>query len=105
MDLWIRSQDKKRLIPKPNLDAVYLVGNKCAIISDMKVGPVAKYKTEERAIEVLDEIQNILQPKMKVNTYTFEQKKLLNGTNIIQPILEDIKVESAQSYVYEMPKE
>ena len=62
------------------------------------------YKTKERAIEVLDEIQNILKPKMIVNTYKVEQAKLCDGTQFIQPMLDDIQVQNATTYVYEMPK-
>lgn len=63
------------------------------------------YKTKERALEVLDEIQNILTPKMIVNTYKVEQAKLCDGTQFIQPMLDDIQVQNATTYVYEMPKE
>ena len=62
------------------------------------------YKTKERAIEVLDEIQNILKPKMIVNTYKVEQAKLCDGTQFIQPMLDDIQVQNATTYVYEMPE-
>ena len=60
MDLYIRSQDRKRLVPNPNLYVVYDEKNEIAYIGDMSVGHIGKYKTEERALEVLDEIQDYL---------------------------------------------
>lgn len=66
MNLWIRSQDRKHLI-------------KCEAIMYEKTGTgygligftknydfnIATYETKERALEVLDEIQAILSPKLK----------------------------------------
>ena len=105
MELWVRSQDKKHLM-------------KCEAIMYEKTGTgyglrvftknydfnIAEYETKERAIEVLDEIQNILKPKMIVNTYKVEQAKLCDGTQFIQPMLDDIQVQNATTYVYEMPE-
>ena len=56
MDLWIRSQDRKRLIPNPNL---YVVESEAGIsyVGDTMVGHIGNYKNLERALEVLDEIQ------------------------------------------------
>ena len=46
MNLWIRSQDKTRLIPKPNL---YVVESEAGItyIGDTMVGHIGKYATKE----------------------------------------------------------
>lgn len=32
MDLWIRSQDRKRLVPNPNLYVVYSKESQCAYV-------------------------------------------------------------------------
>jgi hypothetical protein len=60
MDLWIRSQDRKRLVPNPNL---FIVTNENGIsyIGDITVGHIAEYNTEKRALEVLDEIHECLE--------------------------------------------
>lgn len=62
MELWIRSQDKRILQKTDNiyLDANY--GNKriCNYVDDYKT-ELGTYKTKERALEVLDEIQDLLQ--------------------------------------------
>lgn len=57
MDFWIRSQDRKELIPQPTLYAIYSENEKCAYIGNSMTGHIGKYKTLERALEILDEIQ------------------------------------------------
>ena len=100
----MRSQDKRILQKVDNifLDANY--ENKRISTYDGDNIELGTYKTNERAIEVLDEIQNILKPKMIVNTYKVEQAKLCDGTQFIQPMLDDIQVQNATTYVYEMPE-
>lgn len=106
MNLWVRSQDK-RILQK--VDNIYLNANYdnrriCTNDSRDYESDLGTYKTKERALEVLDEIQNILKPKMIVNTYKVEQAKLCDGTQFIQPMLDDIQVQNATTYVYEMPE-
>ena len=101
MDLWIRSQDKEILVKVEYLEYFYkkvhyaneekpreehhnigtYIGNEQFII-------LGEYKTKERALEVLDEIQK------KIN--------LINlGHDFGSPMV-DLK---NPSYIYEMPKE
>lgn len=57
MNLWVRSQDKENLIPIKNPICVY--DNKIVYKESASyIMTLAEYKTEERALEVLDEIQN-----------------------------------------------
>lgn len=69
MELWIRSQDKERLIKVSNVQYTYRKGD---LYSDVRgkhyIGTyydnleiLGEYATKERAIEVLDEIQDLLQ--------------------------------------------
>mgnify|MGYP005766038149 CR=1 FL=1 len=93
MDLWIRSQTKEGLINANNIcirDNVKIVkyGN------DLNLGNYAllgEYKTKERALEVLDEIQNMLKPKLLVKINEFDE----------QEVHEKIRT----NIFYEMPKE
>ena len=107
MELWIRSQDKTKLVKVDNI--VYMDSSEDyekevhSLWNDCK-GILGTYETKERALEVLDEIQNILKPKMIVNTYKVEQAKLCDGTQFIQPMLDDIQVQNATTYVYKMPE-
>ena len=108
MNLWIRSQDKKRLIPNPNLYAIWSKENNVAYIGDTMVGHIAKYKTEERALEVLDEIQNILKAKFMVrmdgNLKNIEKFLDISNFSYIQS-RENADIKIINTYVYEMPKE
>ena len=56
MNLWIRNQDKSALV---NVDEIRLSrGETC--IGNNKSGTLGEYKSKERALEVLDEIQNLI---------------------------------------------
>lgn len=92
MELWIRSQDKEA-ITKVNMGVMYwkdIDNRNCIVNKDNATGYsiLGAYKSKERALEVLDEIQNILCPK---------KPKSIIGKNVefIPSIV----------YVYEMPKE
>ena len=102
MDLWIRSQDRT-FLRKVNTIGIVEGRDFWSIDENLTVS-FGKYKTKERALEVLDEIQNILKPKIIVNTYKVEQAKLCDGTQFIQPMLDDIQVQNATTYVYKMPE-
>ena len=116
MEFWIRSQDKEKLLKANDIGisnntineggSIKFKGYKIVGYFDKNTEYeiLGTYKTKKRAIEVLDEIQNILKPKMIVNTYKVEQAKLCDGTQFIQPMLDDIQVQNATTYVYEMPE-
>ena len=60
MELWIRSQDKEKLIKVDRLEIIYNTFN-CEPINFLIVNnsvELASFATKERALEVLDEIQN-----------------------------------------------
>ena len=84
MELWVRSQDKKRLISVTNLYIpISRNGEDFSIYTfdtDVELGI---YKTEERAIEILDEIQNIFSLKIENTSYNeadlFLKAKMLNS--------------------------
>lgn len=92
MDLWIRTQNKglHQIIginePHIQKDCVALIG-----YSNYKHIELGIYKTKERALEVLDDIQNVLKPKLFVKYNEFGE----------QEIHEKIRT----NIFYEMPKE
>lgn len=77
MDLYIRSQDKMALA-KYDLLILEKYENKYMFIADHYKN-MGVYKTKERALEVLDEIQNKLCPKEMINlgqgTIVYEMPK------------------------------
>ena len=92
MDLWIRSQNRELLI-KPNvLDLDFDDTTIICISNTEEEYTLGKYKTYERAIEVLDEIQKVI---------GWCQKNLRDVT------VGDLKnlIGNFNNFVYEMPKE
>ena len=75
MELWIRSQDKLKLV---KVNYVYAIENKINSFSiygeTIDSAPIiGRYETKERALEVLDEIQNyILLPNTDNSAYVYE---------------------------------
>ena len=61
MELWVRSQDKECLINISNIQYVYKnnMHGLGTYYDNLKI--LGTYKTKERALEVLDEIQDLLQ--------------------------------------------
>lgn len=73
MNLWVRSQDKRILQKVDNifLDANY--ENKRISTYDGESIELGTYETEERALQVLDEIQNyILLPNIDNSAYVYK---------------------------------
>lgn len=68
MKIWIRSQDKRIL---QEVDNIYLDANyedKRIITYDGHYTELGTYETKERAIEILDKIQDLLQNAYVVNS-------------------------------------
>lgn len=87
MNLWIRSQDRETLMIASHLD-IYNLGNFTEYYIEECGVTMGCYKDKERALEVLDEIQNLL--KGKVETNHINKFDIYNDDNI---------------KIYEMPKE
>ena len=103
MELWVRSQDKEGIY---KVDEIYIderdYGNDDISYYLRENGVLlGRYATKERALEVLDEIQNLLTPKL-----------ILNSAKMVTPVDEFIvqeqniyETKELSTYVYEMPKE
>lgn len=109
MELWVRSQDKdilmKVVVLEANDDNSIYTTNRNTLVR------LGKYKTKERALEILDEIQKLLIPRgiIKYNSLLHQEdiEKLRNCFNN-NYIVTDKNVELLQQFetlVYEMPKE
>lgn len=113
MDLWIRSQDKTKLIKS---NGVALTPSGLSIYPIGATGVLGTYKTEERALEILNEIQHhminkyYLIPKEKL---TQEEKCQLMNIGKFNPKIDvvstlekmELKPLNNNVYIYEMPKE
>jgi len=104
MELWIRSQDKKKLcvakffeLDNDETGIFCFNGESYSIFA-------GKYKTKERALEVLDEIQNILKPIIKIKYEYDDSQPIING-EWLKSLKKESKIKELSTYVYEMPKE
>ena len=108
MDLWIRSQDKTNLIKVDRLDVSEnkIEANLKFHYNGCNYVVLGEYATKERALEVLDEIQSILQPQIRKTPHITEElqpeyvlyKHFVNEGS-------DIEVVQLNTFVYQMPKE
>lgn len=113
MDLWIRSQQKYELIkvnniavgiePETNLFTV-----ECDINGSEHI--LARYKTEKRALEVLDEIHRLLVPQiyelmMKIKKKDLKTKDIFNVYGIENCQTGQVDIRELSTLVYQMPKE
>lgn len=99
MDLWIRSQDKRELRPNPKL-GIDEVENKFYIVDRYdfeRANILGTYKTKERALEVLDEIQNAILGILSLEDIEEQKIKKYTGFACLSKV--------TNCLVYEMPKE
>ena len=104
MELWIRSQDKTKLV---KVNSLWVMDNQIWMEvpfyeNHKKLGltvsgcnhKLATYKTKERAIEVLDEIQNFICIEIHENNINYEEADLILKGKIVDSLCK----------VYQMPK-
>lgn len=95
MELWIRSQDKKKLLKATSFE---LDNDETGIFVNNYDGDyvfAGKYKAKERALEVLDEIQNCLLANFNFNGSYEEVDLKIKGKMI----------NGLYGVIYEMPKD
>ncbi len=110
MELWIRVQKNKQLnqgLVKIE-DLILEKDNANEWSIRQSCDTLAIYKTEKRALEVLDEIQNLLKPKL-ITKFKSDVKYNENGTpiDILIPYdaFEKSEIQELSTYIYEMPKD
>lgn len=111
MELWIRSQDREQLI---KVEKIMLIDD-CLCCDEPQIthietdgGVVGSY-TKERALQIFDEIQNILQPRVLVH------EPNINYDDMVHSLAEDMCLKTTQKVemelkqagqvVYQMPDE
>ena len=108
MELWVRSQDREKMLSNPILmvdDNKILTPKNDYRDTHLLLG---HYKSKERALEVLDEIQNILLPKylIRVDKNTQEIANFLNVDWAYISIKNNGDVRNINNvFIYEMPEE
>ena len=93
MNLWILSQDGKHFFPNPKLSVETTVGDSYIVDNDTQT-ILGKYESEERAIEVIKDIVNMM--IINFNTSgTFDAVDIRIKTKMLETMVK----------VYKMPKE
>lgn len=110
MNLWIRSQDKEDLVNNPlriYYDCNYEGVHKVVANTYDETIYLGTYKTKERALEILNEIQNILNPLIIFKNCEITKEELDNAIkeHAIMINGDSSSVEQLNVCVYEMPKE
>lgn len=105
MELWIRSKDKMKLTRVIDIGIFEEQEGYTIYYDDSIDNMLGTYATKERALEVLDEIQNILKPQLLVRRNDDNDKELLGALQkgVTQKL--DMEFKELSTYVYEMPKE
>lgn len=118
MELWIRSQDKEDLIEVHSVEVD--IKDKIKIITLINASTIVDlgtYNSKERALEILDEIQNkiksliYLKPNTLLQLEDIEARKAyfekLNHQEFItcDNSFEIVPLSSNYTVIYEMPKE
>lgn len=110
MDLWIRSQNRKMMERAVAVKIAHYkedgkMSNSIVINNDYIFG---EYATEERALEVLDEITNLIKPKYLIRMDNHGPvNDFLNNENNSYVSAEGVGMVSNinQTFYYEIPKE
>lgn len=111
MDLWIRSQNKEKLCKIENIkymDTSDDFENDTHSLWNDNNGILGIYKTKQRALEVLDEITNLIKPKYLIRMDNHGPvNDFLNNENNSYVSAEGVGMVSNinQTLYYEMPKE
>lgn len=89
MELWIRSQDGEKLCEIKNIRYMDMSEDYEAETHSLwndNLGILGVYKTKDRALEVLDEIQELLEP---VHITDISKKEGIIGANILYEMPEE----------------
>ena len=107
MELWIRSQNKKTLVKSDYIIIMWfpfhysIVGYLNGKIKHKILG---SYKTKERAIEVLDEIQSLLQPTIEYKPIVQEEYNPAYTYKHFVKVDDNIEIKELSTFVYQMPE-
>lgn len=100
MDLWIRSQDKEKLVKCDDISISIDINVKSYKIvgyfdKNTEYELLGTYKTKKRALEVLDDIQNFICIEIHENNINYEKADLILKGKIVDSLCK----------IYQMPKE
>lgn len=113
MELWVRSQDKEKLlkinglqyqncklVENETVEANILIG----FYSSYENEILGEYKTKERALEVLDEIQSLLQPTIEYKPTVQEEYNPAYTYKHFVKVNDNMEIKELSTFVYQMPE-
>lgn len=116
MNLWVRSQDKEKLLKCNDIAISYNVINERESIKfkgykivgyfdkNTEYEILGTYETKERAIEILDEIQMLLQPTIKYEPIVQEEYNPAYTYKHFVKVNDNIEIKELSTFVYQMPE-
>ena len=108
MNLWIRSQNKTILQKVDNLlisDGDNAEGTFNIYTNSLPAQNVlGRYKTKERALEVLDEIQSLLQPTIEYKPTVQEEYNPAYTYKHFVKVNDNMEIKELSTFVYQMPE-
>lgn len=117
MNLWIRSTGKVNLLQARFLtimegknfyekkDWEYKGYTICNVGYNGHYEILGTYKTKERALEVLDDIQNILTAKISYKPVVQEEYNMLYSHKHFEKVNDNMEIKELSTFVYQMPEE
>lgn len=103
MNLWVRSQNKEDLIPIKNPICVY--DNKIIYKESASyIITIGEYETKERALEVLDEIQMLLQPIIEYKPIVQKEFNPSHKYEHFVKVDDNMEIKELSTFVYKMPE-
>lgn len=103
MELWIRSQSKKTLM---KVTKVHICGGVIFASGYTEFDEIiGEYKTKERVIEILDEIQSLLQPTIEYKPIVQEEYNPAYTYKHFVKVDDNIEIKELSTFVYQMPAE
>lgn len=113
MELWIRSQDKEvllnikgiqyqnyKLVENETVEANILIGFYNYYDNEI----LGEYETKERAIEILDEIQSLLQPTIEYKPIVQEEYNPAYEYKHFVKVDDNMEIKELSTFVYQMPE-
>lgn len=96
MELWVRSQDKECLMKTNRIDYDLSNGEHRIMVEGYKT-LIGKYETKQRALEILDEIQNSILGILSLEDIEEQETKKYTGKATFSKVTKQL--------VYIMPEE
>lgn len=101
MELWIRSQNKKKLVKVNDVENTF-DSTEGHFITDINGRILGKYDSNERCLEIMDEIQKLLTPKVFMTSTPMQSQS--TSVPPVYCVPNEPQIQMLDYAVYEMPE-